>query len=327
MRRRQFITLLGGAAAWPLAARAQQPAVPVIGYLNPTSPDTNADLLRAFRQGLRNSGHVEGENVAILYRWADTQVDRLPELAADLVRRSVTVIAVTGGAAPALAVKAATATIPSVFVVGEDPVKLGLVSSLARPEGNLTGVNFFTSELAAKRLELLREMLPAAERVAVLVDRAYAADYETGLKDLQEAARSTGFRISVLSASSSQEIDAVFAGFAGEKPDALFVGTVPFFFGRRTQLAHLALRHGLPAIYTLRPYVVVGGLMSYGTNVADAYHQAGAYVGRILKGAAPGDLPVVQSTKFELVINAQTARILGLSIPPTLLARADEVIE
>ena len=301
--------------------------MPVIGFLHPTSPDAFADRLRAFRQGLKETGYVEGENVAIEYRWAEGQIDRLPALAAELVRRQVAVIAATGGTAAALAAKAATTTIPIVFIVAEDPVRLGLVASLARPGGNLTGVNFFNAELAAKRLELLRELVPGAARVAVLVNPANATNAETTLRDVEPAARAMGLQIQVLNASTSREIDAAFATFARERPDALFVGGDAFFTSRRVQLAHLAARHAIPAIYAAREYAEVGGLMSYGANITDACRQVGVYAGRILKGAKPADLPVVQATKFELVINAETARMLGLTVPPTLLARADEVIE
>jgi putative tryptophan/tyrosine transport system substrate-binding protein len=328
MRRREFITLLGGAAtAWPIAARAQQPTMPVIGFLHPASPDRFADRLRGFRQGLKDAGYAEGENVAIEYRWADNQFDRLPALAAELVRRQVSVIAALGGPVPALAAKAATAIIPVVFLVAEDPVKLGLVASLARPSGNLTGINFFNAELGAKRLELLRTLVPGAARVAILVNPANAQTTETTLRDLEPAGRAMGLQLQVLNASSSRDIDKAFEALARDRPDAVFVSLDTSFADRRVQLVHLASRHVIPATYALRDFVEAGGLMSYGTNFVDAYRQAGAYTGRILKGAKPADLPVVQSSKFELVINAQTARMLGLDVPPSLLARADEVIE
>jgi putative tryptophan/tyrosine transport system substrate-binding protein len=328
MRRRTFITLLGSAAtAWPIAARAQQPAMPVIGFLDSRSPDDAvASRLRAFRQGLKETGYVEGENVAIVFRWAENQLGRLPELAADLVRRQVAVIT-PAAASSILAAKAATSTIPIVFVTGDDPVGLGLVASLARPGGNLTGIGFFTTELAAKRLELLRELLPTAARVAVLVNPASAATTEATLREVEPAARTTGLQIQVFNANTSLEIDAAFESMGRERPDALFVATTPFLNVRGVQLAQLAAFHRLPAIYGLREYAEAGGLISYGTNIVDAFRQAGVYTGRILKGAKPADLPVVQSTKFELVINAPTARMLNLTVPDKLLATADEVIE
>jgi putative tryptophan/tyrosine transport system substrate-binding protein len=327
IRRREFVTLLGGAAAWPLAARGQQPAMPVIGYLDPRSPHTIADQLRAFRQGLKDSGYVEGENVAIEYRWAEGQFDLLPALAAELVRRRVAVIATNGGPAAAFAAKAATTTIPIVFSVAEDPVRLGLVASLARPGGNLTGVNLVLGELTAKRLGLLRELVPGAARVAVLVNPTNSTNAETTLRDVEPAARAVGLQIQLLKASTSQEIEAAFASFVRERPDALFVGHDTFLTSRRVQLVHLATRHAVPATYALRDFAEVGGLMSYGVNIPDALRQLGVYAGRILKDAKPADLPVVQSSKFELVINAVTARMLRLTVPPSLLAAADEVIE
>jgi putative ABC transport system substrate-binding protein len=331
MRRREFITLLGGAAAWPLARpqplRAQQLAMPAIGFLGATSPDADRDYLRTFRQALKESGYVEGENVAIAYRWAENQLDRLPALAAELVRLRVAVIASIQGIPVALAAKAATKTIPIVFTVSDDPVRLGLVASLARPGGNLTGINFVSTELVAKRLELLRELVPAAARVAVLVNPANAAATESTLRDVLPAARAIGLQIQVLNADTSGEIDAAFATIVRERPDALFVATSPFFTSRRVQMVQLAARHAIPATYVGRQFPEVGGLMSYGANIADAFRQLGVYVGRILKGAKPADMPVVQASKFELVINAQTARMLGLAVPASLLARADEVIE
>jgi putative tryptophan/tyrosine transport system substrate-binding protein len=325
--RHEFVTLLGGAVAWPLAANAQQPAMPVIGYLDPRSPHTIADQLRAFRQGLKDSGYVEGENVAIEYRWAEGQFDLLPALAAELVRRRVAVIATNGGPAAAFAAKAATTTIPIVFSVAEDPVRLGLVASLARPGGNLTGVNLVLGELTAKRLGLLRELVPGAARVAVLVNPTNSTNAETTLRDVEPAARAVGLQIQLLKASTSQEIEAAFASFVRERPDALFVGHDTFLTNRRVQLVHLATRHAVPATYALRDFAEVGGLMSYGVNITDALRQLGVYAGRILKDAKPADLPVVQSSKFELVINAVTARMLGLTVPPSLLSVADEVIE
>jgi len=328
MRRREFITLMGGAAAsvWPLATRAQQPAMPVIGFLNSQAPDTYADRLRAFHRGLKDAGYVEGENVAIVYRWAENQIDRLPALAAELVRRQVAVIA-TGNSPSTLMANAATTTIPIVFAVGEDPVKLGLVASLARPGGNLTGINFFLGELTAKRLELLRELVSGAVRVAVLVNPENAANTETTVRDLETAAGAIGLQIRVVRASTIGEINAAFASFVREKPDALFIGNDSFFQGRVVQLATLSARHAVPAIFADRSFPEIGGLMSYGSSILDTYRQVGVYTGRILKGTKPADLPVVQSSKFELVINAQTATMLGLTVPPTLLATADEVIE
>jgi putative ABC transport system substrate-binding protein len=327
VRRREFIVLLGGAAAsWPLAARAQQPAMPVIGVLDARSPGTTENLLRAFREGLKVTGYVEGENVALEYRWADNQIDRLPALAAELVRRRATLIAAISPAA-ALAAKAANTTIPIVFTVNEDPVKLGLVESLARPGSNLTGINIFTAEVTAKRLDLLRQLMPGATRVAVLVNPLNATVTETTLRDVEAAARSIGLQVNILNAGTSREIEAAFASFMHERPDVLFVGPEPYFYSRRVQLAVLAASHRLPAVYSQRDYAEAGGLMSYGTNIADAFRQIGVYAGRILKGVKPADLPVVQASRFELVINLPTARALGLTIPPELLARADEVIE
>jgi putative ABC transport system substrate-binding protein len=327
VNRREFITLMGGAVtAWPLAARAQQLAMPVIGFLDTRSPDAVADRLRAFRQGLKDTGYVERENVAIEYRYAENQLNRLPELAAELVRRPVAAIVVTNTSS-ALAVKATTTTIPIVFLVAEDPVRVGLAASFARPGGNLTGINFVSAELTAKRLELLRELVPAANRVAVLVNPANATTTEATVRDVVPAARAIGLQIQVFNASTSREIDAAFATFMRERHDAVFVGIDQFLVSRRAQLVNLASRHVVPATFPSREFAEIGGLMSYGANIPDAWRQVGAYAGRILKGTKPADLPVVQTSKFELVINAQTARMLGLTVPPTLLATADEVIE
>jgi putative ABC transport system substrate-binding protein len=326
VKRREFITLLGGAAAWPLAASAQQTPMPVIGYLDPRSPDAISERLRAFRQGLKETGYVVGENVAIEYRWAENQLDRLPMLAADLVRRQVAVIT-PAGIPSIFAARAATSTIPIVFLTGEDPVRVGLVPNLARPGGNATGIAFLTTELATKRLELLRELLPKAERVAILVNPTSAAQTEGTLREVAPAARIMGLQMQVFNASTSREIGAAFESMERERPDALFVAPDPFFAARRVQLAHLATRYAVPAIYIGREFAEAGGLISYGADIADAWRQAGVYTGRILKGTKPADLPVVQASKFELVINAETARMLGLTVPDKLLATADEVIE
>jgi putative tryptophan/tyrosine transport system substrate-binding protein len=325
MRRREFIVGLGSAAAWPVVARAQQPAMPVIGFLSATSPD--AYRLHAFHQGLKETGFVEGENVAIEYRWADSQFDRLPILAAELMRRQVTVIVAGGGTRSGLAAKAETKSIPVLFIAGEDPVKLGLVTSLGKPDGNLTGVNFLAIEVVSKRLELLRELLPKAVRIGVLADAATAATTESTLRGLEAAAPRMGMQIQVYNASTIREIDEAFAALVNERPDALFVGISPFLLDRRVQVAQLAAHHSIPAIYQDREHAVVGGLMSYGASIGEAYRHLGVYAGRILKGAKPADLPVVQSTKFELVINRSTARMLGLTVPSSLLSIADEVIE
>ena len=323
MNRRKVITLLGGAAAWPVLAGAQQPARPVIGFLHPGSPDTYADRLRAFRQGLREAGFVDGENAAIEFRWAENRSDRLAELAGELARRPVAVIVTSGGTVSALAAKAATTTVPIVFTVPEDPVRLGLVASLAQPGGNATGINFFSEELAAKRLELLRELVPAATRIAVLL----TPNAGNSLREMESAAASMGLKVQVSRADTSRDIDIAFAGLERGRPDALFVAGGPFLLSRRMQLALLAARHALPAVYGSREYAEMGGLMSYGASLTDAHRQAGLYAGRILKGVKPSDLPVMQATKFELVINLPAARTLGLDMPATLLARADEVIE
>jgi putative tryptophan/tyrosine transport system substrate-binding protein len=326
IRRRDFISLLGGAAVgWPLATRAQQPANPVIGFLSSSAPVDRARYLTTFRQGLREPGYVEGQNVAIEYRWAQDQADRLPELAADLVRRRVTVIAAHDTPSSIIA-KAATTTIPIVFVSGGDPVKLGLVASLNRPGGNVTGVTFVTAELGAKLLGLLHELQPGAVRVGVLVDPNFAPT-QSFVSDVQAAALSIGKQIEVLEASTSRDIDTAFARLAQKPIDALLVGPSPLLDNRRVQLATLAAYHRVPAIYLLRAYAEAGGLMSYGTSITEAYRQAGVYAGRILKGEKPADLPVIQSSKFEFVINLNTARAFGVSFPPGLLAIADEVIE
>jgi len=323
--RREFIALLGGAVGWPLAARAQQTAMPGIGFLAGPSRAFTDFVMLGFRQGLKDNGYVEGDNVAIEYRSAENQIDQLPSLAADLVRRRVALIVAVAPEA-ALAAKEATTTIPMVFGMGDDPVKIGLVTSLARPGGNLTGINLFSSELAAKRMELLHEMVPAAARVAILGDPTFTLT-ESYVRDAETAARAMKIQIQVLNASTSREINAAFANFVHERPDVLFVAPSPFFISRLVQLTQLAARHAVPAIYSVRQYTEAGGLMSYGTSQTDAFRQMGVYAGRILKGEKPADLPVIQSTKFELVINAETARMLDLIVPPTLLSIADEVIE
>jgi len=296
LRRREFITLLGGAAvAWPRAARAQQPPVPVIGFLNAASPDAYTDRVRVFRQGLRDAGYVEGDNVAIDYRWAEGQYDRLPPLAAELVRRQVAAI-VAIPTVSALAAKSATATIPIVFAVGDDPVKMGLVSSLARPGGNLTGVNFFGAEVVSKRLEFLRELIPGVGRLAVLVNPSNATISETTVRVVEAAARGMGLQVQVFNAGTNREIDAAFANLVRERSEAVFVGGDAFFTSRRVQLATLAARYLIPSSFSQRDITEAGGLMSYAANVRDTYRQAGVYAGRILKGAKPADLPVVQST-------------------------------
>jgi putative ABC transport system substrate-binding protein len=327
VKRRAFITLLGGSAlAWPLAGRAQQPAVPVIGYLGAASPHTGVQILAALRQSLAEAGYVEGRNVMIEPHWAEGQYDRLPTMAAEMVRRQVAVIVATGGTAAALAAKAATTTIPLVFSVTDDPIALGLAASLARPGGNATGVTFLLAELGAKQLGLLREMVPAATRIGLLVNPNNTTS-TAQTSDVVAAASDIAATIEVVHARDSREIEAAYAALVRNRADALLVGTDPFLFSRRVQLATLAARHAIPAIYPVRENAEVGGLMSYGTSLTEVYRQVGAYTVRILKGSNPADLPVVRSTKFELVINLPTARALGLDVPPMLLARADEVIE
>jgi putative ABC transport system substrate-binding protein len=327
MQRREFISFVGGVTLWSRAARAQQPVMAVVGFLHPGSPEENASLVAAFRKGLAETGYAEGRNVAIEYRWAENKVDKLRTLAAELVQRRVAVIAAVGGTVPALAAKAATTTIPIVFNVGDDPVKLGLVASVARPGGNLTGINFLTVELAAKRLELIRELVPTATRLTVLVDPVSTISAETQVRDVEAAARPMGLQIRVVNASANLEIDAAFAELMREQPHALFVGTGPYFRSRRVQIVLLATRYAIPAMYSLRDYAEVGGLMSYGADLTDAYRQVGVYAGRILEGAKPSDLPVEQASKFQFVINLAAARAVGLDVPARLLALADEVIE
>jgi putative ABC transport system substrate-binding protein len=326
MKRREFITTLGGVAAWPLAAIAQQSAMPLVGFIRDGSAESNARWLAGFHKGLGETGYVEGQNVTVDYHWLEGKYDRLPELLADLVRRQVAVIA-TLGTLPAQAAKAATVTIPIVFMVGEDPVELGLVGSFAKPGGNLTGVSVLTSEVVAKRLRLLHDLLPNAIRIAVLVDRGNAAITNTTIQDVQKAAPVIGLQTRIINATTVGEINQVFAAFERERPDALFVAPDPFLTSRRVQLATLTARDRIPATYPLRDYVEVGGLMSYGPDFTDMFRQVGVYTGSILKGAQTVELPVLQSNKFDLVINITTAKALGLTIPSGVISIADEVIE
>jgi putative ABC transport system substrate-binding protein len=328
MQRREFITLLGGAAAaWPLAVRAQQPTMPVVGFLGSASPDQYAIRMRAFRQGLKEAGYVEGQNVAIEYRWAEGQNNRLPVLAAELVQRQVAVIVAGGGTASAVAAKAATATMPIVFAVAVDPVKIGLVLSLNRPGGNLTGITDLNAEVGPKRLELLRELIPTATIIALLVNPTNPILAETFTRALKAAASTLGLQLHVLQASTERDFDPVFAALVQLRADALVIMPDNFFNARSEQLAALTLRHAVPAIFEYRPFVAAGGLISYGSNEMEYYRLLGAYTGRVLKGEKPTDLPVVQSTKVELIINLKTAKTLGINVPNTLIGRADEVIE
>ena len=327
MRRRDFIKVVASSAVtWPRAARAQQPAIPVIGYLDSRSPEAVQNRLRGFHQGLKEARYIEGENVTILYRWADDRTDRLPLLAAELVSRSVAAI-FTAGIPSALAAKAATTTIPIIFVVGSDPVQIGLATSLSRPDGNLTGIDVFTAQIGAKRLEVLRDLLPHATRIGVVVNPADAGATDVQLKELDAAALAMGLQIKIHNADTRGEIDAAFEAMDRDRPDAVFAGTSTFLNGRNVQLVQLWTFHRLPTIYGLRDFVEIGGLISYGSDIIDSFRQAGRYVGRILKGAKPTELPIVKADKFELVINAQTARMLGLTVPSSLLGRADEIID
>ena len=328
MKRREFFTLVGGAAvAWPCAARAQQAAMPIVGLVGPRSPEESTRLGAAFRKALNETGYIEAQNVMVEYHWLEGKYDRLPALMADLVRRRVAVIATPAFTAAAPVAKAATTTIPIVFGVAEDPVKLGLVASFARPGGNATGINFLASEVMAKRLGLLHDLVPKAVRIAVLINPANAPTAETTLRETSEAAHGLGLQIQILNASTSREIEVAFAILVRERPDALFIAPDGFFSSRRVQIVTLAAHHRVPAAYFSREFVEVGGLMSYGSDISDVYRQVGVYTGQILKGAKPADLPVVQSTKLEFVINIQTAKALGLEVPPQLLASADEAIE
>jgi putative ABC transport system substrate-binding protein len=327
MKRREFISLLGGAAVvWPRVARAQQPAMPVIGFLHSGAPGPLAAQVAAFNQGLNETGYVAGQNVMIEYRWAEGQYDRLPALAADLVGRKVSVIAPAGGIPPALAAKAATTTIPIVFLMGSDPLKAGVVTSINRPEGNVTGVSFLINSMGTKRLELLSQIAPRASTIGILVNPTNP-DAEIETRDAQAAAQAVGRKLLVVKASSENDFESAFATLAEQGAGAFTIGGDPFFDSRRDQIIALAAHHRLPAIYLLRIYPAAGGLMSYGTNLSDAYRQQGVYVGRILKGETPADLPVIQPTKFEFVINLKTAKALGLDVPPSVLAIADDVIE
>ena len=327
MRRRDFIKgIVGSAAAWPLVAHAQQPALPVIGFLHSTSAGPNVGTVSAFREGLKQAGYVDGQNVAIEFRWADGHYDRLPALAMDLVRQRVAVIAALGGQASALAAKAATSTIPVVFDAGEDPVKLGLVASFSKPGGNVTGINILTNEIEAKRLGLLHELIPTALTIAMIGHPDTRAN-DVVLEDLQTAASALGLKLQILKVRSVLEIDNAFASFNQRRPDALLVMANAFFNSRRNQIVQLAAHQAIPAIYENRLFAMVGGLISYGIDLSEVYRQAGIYIGKILNGTKPADLPVIQPTKLELVINLKTAKELGITVPPQLLARADEVIE
>ena len=327
MKRRKFITLLGGVAAWPLAARAQQPSMPVVGFVDAGSAVASAQYAAAFRQGLNEAGYTDGRNVTVEYHWLEGRYDRLPGVIADLVSRRVAVIATPASIPASLAAKAATSTIPIAFGVGEDPVKLGLVANFARPGGNATGINFFVSEAVPKRLGLLRDLVPGAKRVAVIINPSNVATAEVTSKEVQKAAGDFGLQMQILNATSSDEINAAFAAISRERAEALFVAPDGFFSSRRVQLAVLAARNGVPAAYPSRYFVEAGGLMSYGTDIADSFRQVGIYAGKVLSGVKPVDLPVVQSTKFEFVLNLQTAKALGLDVPSGLLLAADEVIE